>query len=172
MELAKIKVTDDIGNIKVEQENGYVIITCEPNTKGDKDNDEIKIWKDLTKFEEDIPNGSCFIDKDSKLIIEEDNGDFFLLTNKNWFIDERHAKSALAMAQISQLMPYYGGAITDEEWDDEDVFKFVIYRSNNNIITSDSFKNQYEFLSFHTAEQRRSFCSNNKQLVKDYLMID
>lgn len=29
--------------------------------------------------------------------------------NRNIFLTEKHAKSALAMAQISQLMPYYGG---------------------------------------------------------------
>ena len=26
----------------------------------------------------------------------------------------------MAMAQISQLMPYYGGRITDEEWGNRD----------------------------------------------------
>ena len=29
-------------------------------------------------------------------------------SNRNVFLTEKHAKSALAMAQISQLIPYYG----------------------------------------------------------------
>ena len=35
--------------------------------------------------------------------------------DKNVFVSEKYAKAALALAQISQLMPYYGGEIT-EEW--------------------------------------------------------
>lgn len=35
----------------------------------------------------------------------------------------------------------------------------------------DAYSN-YEFLAFHTAEQRDEFLKNNEQLVKDYLMIE
>lgn len=90
--------------------------------------------------------------------------------NKNVFLTKKHAKSALATAQISQLMPYYGGEITNEEWADSS-FKYVINRNYNKINTTVCF-NIYYLLAFHTEEQRDEFLKNNEQLVKDYLMIE
>jgi len=129
---------------------------------------EIKKWIDLVGNV--IPLGSCYI---------EDGGCVFPSSGKfnvcsvNIFIDERHAKSALAMAQISQLMPYFGEAITDEEWIDGNIRKYFITKLDNNIARGlcvyDSY---YHLLAFHTEEQRESFYKNNKQLVKDYLMIE
>ena len=91
--------------------------------------------------------------------------------NKSVFLTKKEAKSALAMAQISQLMPYYGGAITYEDWDGRGMPKFVINRHCNRVLfgTNYSF---YQYLAFYTEEQRDSFYKNNEQLVKDYLMLD
>lgn len=81
------------------------------------------------------------------------------------------AKSMLAMAMISQLMPYYGGEITKKEWNDEDITKYCLTKSENKIVKCTAFWT-YNFLAFHTEEQRDEFFEYNKQLVKDYLMID
>nr|DAX08820.1 MAG TPA: hypothetical protein [Bacteriophage sp.] len=90
--------------------------------------------------------------------------------NRNIVASEKVAKSMLAMAMISQLMPYYGGEITDKEWSDKKL-KYMIQRVGNRI-KSIELSNTYHFLSFHTAYQRNEFLKNNEQLVKDYLMID
>lgn len=77
----------------------------------------------------------------------------------------------LAMAQISQLMPYYGGEITDEEWKNGNINKYVIEAKYD--YTIKYIKNSLRvFLAFHTEEQRNSFLKNNERLVKDYLMLD
>ena len=91
--------------------------------------------------------------------------------SRNVFLTKKEAKSALAMAQISQLMPYYGGAITDEEWLDSHTAKYAItrYEGQSSLDTTILW---HQFLSFHTEEQRDSFYKNNEQLVKEYLMID
>lgn len=99
------------------------------------------------------------------------NNHIYSNVNKSVFLTEKEAKSALAMAQISQLMPYYGGAISDEEWDDIDKKKYVIERTNN-IIRGSDYKRTYCYLAFHTEKQRGSFYEHNEQLVKDYLMLD
>lgn len=91
-------------------------------------------------------------------------------SNRNIFLTEKHAKSALAMAQISQLMPYYGGEITNEEWGNSSP-KYIIDRYGN-MINITFHTNAYYFLAFHTKEQRDMFLENNEQLVKDYLMIE
>ena len=92
--------------------------------------------------------------------------------NKNVFLTKKHAKSALAMAQISQLISYYGGEITDEEWMDNSMRKYALLRNNNKIKLVDGCLMVYSFLVFHTEEQRDEFLKNNEQLVKDYLMIE
>lgn len=91
--------------------------------------------------------------------------------NRNVFLTEKHAKSALAMAQISQLIPYYGGEITNDEWKDSSIRKYIIFRKMSYVGRCEAYSN-YEFLAFHTEEQRNEFLNNNEQLVKDYLMIE
>lgn len=128
---------------------------------------KIKTFDDLVKSKQKV-NG-CWIDGDSELL---DYGYIELYeTEKNVFADKKHAKSALAMAQISQLMPYYGGAITDEEWGYTSKNKYVIGRIANRI-NKDILNSSYCLLAFHTRELRDEFLKNNVQLVKDYLMID
>lgn len=99
------------------------------------------------------------------------NCKFESMYDRNIAITKKIAKSMLAMAMISQLMPYYGGAITDEEWDNRSITKYSIERDENKIIFEE-YRSSFHFLSFHTKEQRDEFIKYNKQLVKDYLMID
>ena len=95
-------------------------------------------------------------------------------SNYNVFVTKKQAKSALAMARISQIMANdienFGGVITDEEWLNDEP-KFVIDRYDNRINTTSIMRNGYDFLAFHTAEQRDLFLEKYPQLVKDYLMI-
>lgn len=79
-------------------------------------------------------------------------------------------KSMRAMAMISQLIVYYGGEITDEEWENDER-KFVIEKYHNEINLT-HYYGTYYFLAFHTSDQRDDFLKYNEQLVKDYLMID
>lgn len=94
------------------------------------------------------------------------------VSDRNIFRSEKIAKLALAMAMISQLMCFYGGEITDKEWEDPRIEKYILTRGYSNIIVKDNVFCDYSFLAFHTAEQRDDFLKYNKQLVKDYLMID
>jgi len=94
--------------------------------------------------------------------------------NRNLFTTEKQAKSALAMAQISQIMkndPRFGGPITDEEWKNVSIPKYFIFRNELGVSISRIFK-QYQFLAFHTMEQRDLFLEENEDLVRDYLMVD
>lgn len=84
---------------------------------------------------------------------------------------EKVAKSMLAMAQISQLMPYYGGEVTDEEWYNINLLKHCITYRNNKAY-KEGLGQLRVFLAFHTSEQRDDFLKYNERLVKDYLMVD
>ena len=134
--------------------------------KEEKKEPVIRTYQDLTD------NSKCisgyYIDKFSNIYYIA--GPAFK-ESRNTAISEKVAKSMLAMAMISQLMPYYGGEITDEEWKDEYIIKYVVYKMFGNI-KFDGFYLQYSFLAFHTEEQRDNFLKYNEQLVKDYLIID
>ena len=131
--------------------------------------EKVKVWKDLIgKIK---PPYSCRIE-DTCII--EGSWSLHRLFDEDSiseFVDVKHAKSALAMSKISQLIPYYGGTITYEEWGNKYLRKYSIERSENKIDCGFHYM-QYSFLSFHTKEQRDSFLENNEQLVKDYLMIE
>lgn len=91
------------------------------------------------------------------------------------FAIEKQAKSALAMAQISQIMANdkrFGGVVTDEEFKDKNKWIYAINRDQNTIRTYEGTHGLDHFLSFHTYEQRKLFIDENSDLVKDYLMID
>jgi len=90
------------------------------------------------------------------------------------FATQKQAKSALAMARISQLMAHderYGGVVTDEEWRSIIIDKFGIHKYAGNLCCCTVQFSHY-FLAFHTKEQRDLFLEENERLVKDYLMID
>ena len=72
---------------------------------------------------------------------------------------------------ISQLLPYYGGEITDSEWNNPNIDKFTIKRDYNQLLL-DIAQTTCSFIAFHTKEQRDEFLKYNERLVKDYLMID
>lgn len=157
-------------DLKIEIPSGYVVDEENSNLlqgviKFKKI--EIKTFDDLVKSKQKV--SGYWIDINSEILDWESNG--WEESNKNVFIDKKHAKSALAMAQISQLMPYYGGAITDEEWEDRFVRKFELYRYDNHVEVK-LISKVYNFLSFRSVEQAKDFLKHEERLVKDYLMID
>lgn len=128
----------------------------------------IKRWRDKTEemFAGYYIHIDCSIHKTGRCSNKEHN--------RNVFATEKQAKSALAMAQISQIMANdkrFGGVITDEEWHCDASYKYTIERYNNEIKTNGYYL-AYNFLAFHTREQRDLFLKENKDLVKDYLMLD
>jgi len=93
--------------------------------------------------------------------------------NHDLYATIKQAKSALAMARISQIITNdvrFGGAITDKEWNN-DAYKYTIRRLGDKICPDFNIFH-YTFLAFHTKEQRDLFLEENEDLVKDYLMIE
>lgn len=126
---------------------------------------DVNIWSDIKRI------SGVFIDANSELEPVEEilPGDF---EDKNIFLTEKYAKAALALAQISQLMPYYGGEITNEEWENNK-WKYSISMDRNEIAFCSSTHIKY-LIAFHTEEQRDKFLSfpENVRLVKDLYMVD
>ncbi|MEE0138335.1 hypothetical protein [Fusobacterium ulcerans] len=117
----------------------------------------INSWKDLKEIE------GVFITKCSYIIKYEGSNDD---VNKNIFLNEKYAKSALALAQISQLLPYYDSNV---DWN-RDTTKYCIERTNNKIYI-DNWQSLYHILAFNSKEEAERFLKYNEQLVKDYFML-
>ena len=87
------------------------------------------------------------------------------------FKTEKQAKSALAYAQLTQLMalPEYNGDWVPD-WNDDE-FKYIIRRYRNGLDTDDYSKTHHH-ISFKTAEIRDKFLENNYDLLKEYFELD
>ena len=127
---------------------------------------QINIWKDLKNIT------GVYISTFSKFNQVNEPRDSTYV-NLNIFKSEKYAKSALALAQISQLIPYYGGEITDEEQSNNEL-KYVVSIYGKKDITLINAVHYKDLIAFHTVEQRTRFLSfpENVQLVKDFYMVD
>lgn len=119
----------------------------------------VNCWEDIKVIDGTFISGHCELINVGNVL----NAHY----NRNVFLNEKYAKSALALAQISQLLPYYDANVfwNNIEW------KWCINRNSNKIII-DNFQYTYHLLSFKTYEEAERFLKYNEQLVKDYLMID
>ena len=89
---------------------------------------------------------------------------------KNSFATEKQAKSALAAAQLSQLMAVYNDGWEQPSPDYRVIRYYIILLSGK--ITESASPDSYHFLTFKTAELRDEFLKNFESLIKEYFMID
>ena len=143
----------------------------EKNYKWDADTLTLsKIQKRWRDNEKNTISG-YYTHTDSRITYSEDHSN--TKENYNLFATEKQAKSALAMARISQIMANdnrFGGIVTDEEWGNNVPSYYVILKVRNILVITTSYR--YEYLAFHTEEQANLFLEENEDLVKDYYMMD
>ena len=120
-----------------------------------------------------------FIDHDESSIIFFDSEESQFIDDdgissdcKNIFKTEKQAKSALAYAQLTQLMalPEYNGDWVPD-WKNGTQLKHCIKMDSMNIVYA-TFSTAYSKLSFKTAEIRNRFMENNYDLLKEYFELD
>lgn len=128
---------------------------------------KVEKWRD----KEGTKMNGYYISSDTT-IYNYDNG-VLCRNSYNVFATKKQAKSALAMARISQIMANdnrFGGIVTDEEWGNNVPCYYVILKVRNILVITTSYR--YEYLGFHTMEQANLFLEENEDLVKDYYMMD
>lgn len=119
---------------------------------------EINCWEDLKRVSGVyITDNSCFVPTPVGLVKPH---------NHNVFLNEKYAKSALALAQISQLLPYYD---TDVDWTTNNE-KWCITRVGNKIEVR-SWGSIHHVLAFNTKSEAIRFLKHNEQLVKDFYIL-
>jgi len=157
--------------ILIQIPEGHVIDTEQSNLEEGKivfKKKEVTPWR----YKRAKMNG-YFINSSS--IIGSVSSIFNVKNARHVFATEKQAKSMLAMAQLSQIIQNderFGGPITDEEWFNNNVDKWLIDRYKNQIDT-DAYKIcNFRFLAFHTKEQRDLFLKENEDLIRQYYMLD
>ena len=123
-----------------------------------KKEEKVNSWKDLEKI-----SGYAITTENN---IEHWSGLDVIEENKNVFLNEKYAKSALAIAQISQLLPYYDSNV---DWENIK-YKYCIVKQHNKIEIN-QWLNIYHVLAFNSKEEAERFLKYNEQLVKDYFML-
>lgn len=119
---------------------------------------EVNCWEDLKRVTGVyIAENSCIIPIPDCLVLPH---------NKNIFLNEKYAKSALALAQISQLLPHYD---TNIDWKNG-YNKYCIERIGDRIEIG-AWMHRYCVLAFNTKSEAIRFLKYNEQLVKDYYML-
>ena len=119
---------------------------------------EINCWEDLKYVT------GTYISDNSYMNLAK--GGLTQFHNKNVFLNKKYAKSALALAQISQLLPYYD---TNVDWTDHTT-KYCVCRVGNKIEIV-YWERQYHLIAFNTKSEAERFLKHNEQLVKDFYML-
>lgn len=117
----------------------------------------INSWEDLENIKGVFIDSASVIQDYEAIPDDED---------RNIFLNKEYAKSAIALAQISQLLPYYDSNV---DWNRSAV-KHCIIRKGNEIII-DTWQSSYHLLAFKSSEEAERFLKYNEQLVKDYFML-
>lgn len=125
-----------------------------------------KSWEDISK--EKIIKG-YYIDYTVSYIYR---GDAFgnCKPRKCLYNTFKQAKSALAMAQLSQLMEIYNDG-WEPNWESTDRLNFSIVRYDNKLRVNRYF-NTYCFLTFQCEKLANQFLENFEPLIKEYFMMD
>ena len=92
--------------------------------------------------------------------------------DKNIFKTEKQAKSALAYAQITQLMalPCYNGDWIPD-WENRNEEKYFPYRANN-IILSGIVYAEFQHVAFKSQDIYKAFIENHEDLLRQYFEMD
>jgi len=92
---------------------------------------------------------------------------------KDFYATREQAESALAFAQISQIMKKWFNPFSKEEWKDVNIYKYCLINIGGELKYHIALDDFY-VLAFRSVEDREEFISypENLLLVKNYLMLD
>ena len=127
---------------------------------------ELGIKKELKKWRELGFIDGVYIASDATITIAETNPTD--THGKNIFATKKQAESALAMAQLSQLMADLGDEC-EVDWGSNST-KYILNRSNKTIDSNYTY-HEYHFLAFKTESVRDAFLEKHEELIKQYFMI-
>ena len=165
-DINKLEVMETNQELEFEIPEGYVI----DNSKSTKDKIvckpiEIKYPKSWEEqFQYGVINGYYI----GGCSIERASHDPCSIEDKGTFKTKKQAASALAHAQLTQLMalPCYNGDWTPN-WDSQNQEKYCITRLKSGLVKLD-FSGYFSFLAFKSSKIRDEFYHNHMDLIKQF----
>lgn len=154
METKEIKIKVPKG-YEIDKENStFERIVLKPK--------QVNTWTDIADISGVYIHDGSELVKIDKLATKE--------SNTNVFLNEKYAKSALALAQISQLLPYYDSEVV---WHCRNKKKYVIrYNMFSGFFEIVEYYITPQLFAFNSLPEAERFLEHNEQLLKDYFMID
>lgn len=120
---------------------------------------KIKTWNDYCKVHGDSMYFETNVLNETSIIWE--NNDVPIKMWDRWIAEYR----------IIKLMPYYGGAITDEEWLDMNIIKYALARDEHGVMRIYT-KGLYSYIAFRSKELLNAFLEHNEELVNKYFGLE
>jgi len=125
-----------------------------------------KSWKELKELE------GCYIDTYSHMIKCENSS--LCSENKNIFTNEKYAQSALAYAQLSQLVEDLNRRRKEKiNWKNKHQYKYIILKNHTTgrIFYEGWNSNQYSPLAFIDADDALFSMKYHKELWEQFFMV-
>lgn len=120
---------------------------------------KVNTWEDLESISGTVIDGySALYNIPNDVPVE---------TNKNIYLNEKYAKSALALAQLSQVLPHYNSNVN---WNNDRYPKYAVHVYRNTLQIVLTYCEYYPF-AFKTESEAKRFMLYNEQLLKQYFML-
>lgn len=126
----------------------------------------VKQWKDLEEISGFFVHPTGFV---NQFELRNKTSCMYVAPTKAIYATENQARSALAMAQLSQLMKDVNND-GDPDWQNQDTTKYIIYSYKDGIATGYR-NNAGEFLTFPTRYIRDQFLEDHKELIEEYFLM-
>jgi hypothetical protein len=154
--------------MKITKEQAEIMLKKMPEMAEEiyKDFPELKASMVVDSWE-DLPRIYGFFINDDSKIIECNLITNFVKEHKNVFKTKKQADSALAYAQLTQLMADCGDC--DVDWSST-VNKYSIWRSES-FLESISHCSVFHFLAFNTENIRDEFLHKHEALIKTFYQL-
>ena len=117
-------------------------------------------WGQLGNIEGYYIQNNSFI-SDYRLSVHTD------VDNKNFFKTQKQAESALAYAQLTQLM--YDCGDCDVDWENVNTKQCVVYSGTQ--IDIFNYKGTFQFLAFNTRAIAKEFMEKHEGLIKQFYQL-
>ena len=123
---------------------------------------KVRKWDDLKELRGYCINDSSDIEKVFTYTVSD--------SNKNIFLTEKQAKSALALAQITQILPWYGGYT---EYNDNSDNYFIMYDlKDREFLVGIETSYIAQMFYFDSQKGAEHFIENNEELLRQFFIID
>lgn len=165
--MKKVEMSLEVARQLYKEKPELRVWLLENFTKSELKND-LKTWEELGKI-----SGYCISSVGNGIVEVQDN--LTTEVTKMIYATEKQARSALAYAQLTQLMKDLGEEC-NVDWYDDYRYKYcIVFNCPSKQLEVSSWAIYafiFHFLAFRTREVAEKFMRKHEKLIKEYFMVD